>query len=77
MIIEKYDKKSDIHFEGLKLVLTIDLAQVPAVLKIAFGDIEKAQNILTSMNCFILFGIFFFWKQTKGKLMQMMILFIN
>lgn len=59
LMTEKYGKKSDIPFGGIKLILTGDLAQVPAVLKNAFGDIEEAKNMFTSMNCFVSFEILF------------------
>lgn len=52
LMIEKYGNSRNAPFGGLKLILTGDLAQVRAVLKICLSDIDEAKNMFMSIENF-------------------------
>ena len=49
-MMEKYGCDKNLAFGGLKLIITGDLAQVPAVLRFMCTDINEAKNMFTSMD---------------------------
>ena len=52
LMIEKYGSERDMTFGGLKLILTGDMAQVPAVIRLCYNDLEEAKNMFTSLSLF-------------------------
>ena len=52
LMIEKYGSERYSPFGGLKLILTGDMAQVPAVIRLCYNDLEEAKNMFTSLSLF-------------------------